>query len=76
MLKNTKSQVKQKKKPKKKEEHRGGARAGAGRPKTTRSETIYLKLSSEALQYLNSQTYNRSEFVDNLLIADKNKRDL
>ena len=54
---------------------RGGARKGAGRPKTSRTETIYVRISAEALQHLNKQTYNRSEYIDNLLLADK-KRDL
>lgn len=48
---------------------RGGVRECAGRPKGTRTKLIAIKLSQQAIDKLNKLTDNRSEYIDNLIIA-------
>lgn len=47
---------------------RGGARVGAGRHSTNRTCTLYIRISPEALERLNSFTNNKSEFIDKLIL--------
>lgn len=53
----------------------GGKREGAGRKASGKvGKTYYLTLSPEATDYLNAQGRDKSEYIERLIMADKNKK--
>lgn len=45
----------------------GGARPGSGRLQGDRNVSLSVRISSEAMDKLNSLTNNKSEFIDNMI---------
>lgn len=48
---------------------RGGWRGG-GRPVTPYKETLYVRISQEAMELLNEHAKNKSEYIDDVIKRD------
>lgn len=49
--------------------NRGGYRPGGGRPKNDRSISLSVRITQEAMDHLNELTSNKSEYIDQLILA-------
>ena len=47
----------------------GGQREGSGRKKGDRQESLYVRISAEALAKLDSLTKNRSQYINDLILS-------
>lgn len=51
----------------------GGSRGG-GRPRGTRQKAVCLRLSEESAEWLSAASQNKSQYVDQLLLEDKQRK--
>lgn len=52
----------------------GGSRGG-GRPRGTRQNAVCLRLSEESADWLSVASQNKSQYVDQLLLEDKQRKE-
>lgn len=47
----------------------GGQREGSGRKKGDRDKVLWVRISAEAMAKLDSQTKNRGQFINDLIMS-------